>query len=256
MTLLFWRFTSGLYYELISVPAFGNEFGDGFQAYVGDVIEQACPEPMQRLGEQKYIVGKNEKRSVDWIIANEGAAIFLECKARRLSWNAKVSLTDLAPLEADIAGMADEVVKVYKTIKDYLDGAYQHFPLKEGLRIFPTVVTPENWRMFGPVMMSKLADAIVLRFTKATLPLEFLEQMPYSILAIEELEEALQIIYAVGIRDFMEGKLANGEVRQWDWHGYMIQRYPKYAPKELFREEYNDMFAELFRAQGVAVPNF
>src|SRR3954462_12036524 len=29
MTLLYWRFTGGLYYELITVPEFGNEFGDG-----------------------------------------------------------------------------------------------------------------------------------------------------------------------------------------------------------------------------------
>ena len=31
MTLLYWKFTSGLYYELYDVPAFGNEFGDSFQ---------------------------------------------------------------------------------------------------------------------------------------------------------------------------------------------------------------------------------
>jgi hypothetical protein len=42
MTLLYWRFTSGLYYNLVSVPEFANEFGDGFQTYVGDVNRILC----------------------------------------------------------------------------------------------------------------------------------------------------------------------------------------------------------------------
>ena len=39
MTLLYWRFTGGLYYELIGVPEYANEFGEGFQKYVGEVVE-------------------------------------------------------------------------------------------------------------------------------------------------------------------------------------------------------------------------
>jgi hypothetical protein len=61
------------------------------------------------------------KRSVDWSIADENAALFLECKARRLSWGAKVPLTDLGPLEANIDSMAAAVVQVYKTLIGHLD---------------------------------------------------------------------------------------------------------------------------------------
>jgi len=155
MTLLYWRFTVGLYYELINVPEFANEFGDGFQNYVGEVLDRACPDPMQRFSEQEYAVGKAKKRSVDWIIADENAALFLECKSKRLSWGAKVSLIDLRPLEDDIDSMADAVVQVYKTLMDHLDNAYPHFPVRHGRKIFPAIVTLENWHMFGPVMMNK-----------------------------------------------------------------------------------------------------
>jgi hypothetical protein len=85
MTLLYWRFTSGLYYELIGVPEFANEFGEGFNAYVGEVIERACLPPMCHLAEQPYTVGKAQKRSVDWIVSDSDAALFVECKVRRLS---------------------------------------------------------------------------------------------------------------------------------------------------------------------------
>jgi hypothetical protein len=254
MTLLFWRFTNGLYYELISVPEFANEFGDGFQDYVGEVIARTCIDKMQRIEEKKYIVGKCEKRSVDWIVSKDNAAIFLECKSKRLSWNAKVSLTNLAPLEADIDNMAAAVVQIYKTLKDYLDGAYPHFPLKKDIKIFPAVVTPENWRMFGPVMMTKLKEAVSFKFTQARLPIDLLKRMPYAIFAVEELEEALQIIAAVDLPEFMEGKLTNEEKCEWDWHGYMIDQYPKHA--RLFEADYRNMFSELFQAQGVAFPDF
>jgi hypothetical protein len=48
--------------------------------------------------------------------------------------------------------MATAVVQVYKTIIDYRANAYPHFPFKESRKIFPTVVTLEHWRMFGPHM--------------------------------------------------------------------------------------------------------
>src|SRR6266404_394005 len=169
VTLLFWKFTGGLYYEFIGVPKFANEFGEGFQSYVGECIEQTCSAPIERCGEVTYAVGKLEKRTVDWIVADERSALFLECKAKRLSWGAKASLSDLGPLEADIENMATAVVQVYKTLADHLNDLYPHFPVKDGRKLFPAVVTLENWRMFGPVMMNKLAEAVTLKLSTAGL---------------------------------------------------------------------------------------
>jgi hypothetical protein len=243
-TLLFWRFTGGLYYELISDPRFPNEFGEGFQNYVGEVIDRACSgQSMQKIPEQEYSVGKQKKKTVDWIIADEQSALFLECKSKRLSWGAKVSLTDLAPLEADIDSMAAAVVQIYKTLADYQENRYPKFPTKEGRKIYLGVVTPENWRMFGPVMLKKLDEA--------DLPATIAEERPYAILAIEDLETSLQIINSVGIADVMDGKLKDAEMRQWDWHGYLTHCYPKHFPlKRLFDKEYDEITSELHRAQN------
>jgi hypothetical protein len=252
MTLLFWKFTGGLYYELIGVPKFANEFGEGFQSYVGEVIEQTCSAPLERFSEVTYLVGKLEKRTVDWIVADEGAALFLECKSRRLSWGAKASLSDLRPLEVDIDNMASAVVQVYKTITDYLNFLYPHFLLKTGRKVFPVIVTLENWRMFGPVMMNKLTEAVTLKLSTAGLSPDLAREMPYSVFAIEELEVGLQIMNVEGIEGFIEGKLSSQEMSQWDWHAYMTKSYPKSFPaRRLFQEEYDEMFSELFRAQNV-----
>jgi hypothetical protein len=242
-TLLFWRFTAGLYYELIDDPRFPNEFGEGFQEYVGEVVQRACPK-MQRISEQDYVVGKQKKRSVDWIIADQQSALFLECKAKRLSWGAKASLKDLAPLEADIGRMAAAVVQTYKTVADYEENLYPNFPAKGGRRIFLGVVTPENW-------LNKLDEAVAAKGRDAGLTREWMEDRPYSIFAIEDLETGLQILDSVGIAEFVDGKLKDGEMRQWDWHGYVRARFKKYFPvKKLFEKEYDELTDKLMAVQA------
>jgi hypothetical protein len=251
LTLLYWRFTGGLYYELIAVPEFANEFGEGFQAYVGEVVERACPTPMEHFAECEYVAGKSKKRSVDWIVADATAALFLECKAKRLSWAAKESLTDLAALQRDIDSMAAAIVQTYKTLADYLDNLYPHFHAQPDLPIFPIIVTLENWRMFGPVMLATLDTAVGAKMTDAGISPDLVERMPYSIIAIEDLEVAVQIMRDNGIVGFMRGKLEDCAIRQWDWHGYMVDRYRGAFPvKKLFDKEYDEIFAPLFVAQS------
>jgi hypothetical protein len=76
-TLLFWRFTGGLYYELVGDTRFSQALGSSFQAYVGDVIRTACPQGIKLAGEQSYGAKKERKDSVDWIVHDADAAIFL-----------------------------------------------------------------------------------------------------------------------------------------------------------------------------------
>jgi hypothetical protein len=249
LTLLYWKFTSGLYYELIDDPRFGNEFGEGFQEYIGFVIEKACPN-FQRLPEKEYKVGKDTKRSVDWIVADKNAALFVECKARRLSLQSKTTLTDISYLEADIENLAAAVVQVYKTLKDCLTGVYPHYIHRAGDQIYPAVVTLENWRLMGSVMFDLLDRSVAQQMKKAGLSQELVTRYPYSVWAVEELEVGLQIMQSVGLKSFLNGKLANNSFSSWDWHGYMSKTYTSMYPfNALFDDEYEAMFADLYSAQ-------
>jgi len=252
MTLLFWKFTGGLYYDLISHPDFANEFGDGFQSYVGEVlVATSSSKKIELVAEHEYQVGRSRKRTVDWIIADEGAAIFLECKARRLSLGSKISLNDDISLDRDIANMASSIVQVYKTLSDYLDSGYPKFNLRENKTIYPAVVTPENWRLFGPVMFTKLAEAVTAGLAAAGLPLNLKDQFPYLVFAVEELETALQVIDRIGIENFVAGKIKDPEMSQWDWHAYMTNQFADFFPlRAIFDGDYDRMFAALFDAQN------
>jgi hypothetical protein len=245
-TLLFWRITKGLYYELVAESAFANAFGASFQRYVGDSIDRACIErKVQKLAEAEYGPKALNKRSVDWIVYDDSGALFVECKARRLSWDAKSALIDLAPLNKDVDGLASSVVQVYKTARDYLDGQYPHFPFRTERKIYPVVVTLENWHVFGPVMMKMLDEAIVRQLSEENIPADITKKMPYSIWSIGDLEEGFQLLEANSIVSFMDGKLDDPEMKQWEWRPYIGKQFPKARMKALFSAEYDDMFSEI-----------
>ena len=147
--------------------------------------------------------------------------------------------------------MAAAVVQSYKTLVDYENNQYPNFPAKEGRGIYLAVVTPENWRMFGPVMLNRLNDSVTAKLKEAGFPDDFTQERPYSILAIEELEAGLQIINSVGIAKFMDGKLKDPKMSQWDWQGYMTNSFSNYFPlKKLFAKEYDEIFSDLYADQN------
>jgi hypothetical protein len=99
--LLFWRITSGLYYSLCKHRQFGDAFGRSFQSYVGEVISRSISRPnTELLAEQRYGPKATQRDSVDWILAEGNFALFLECKAKRLTWDAKVALDDMSLLNS------------------------------------------------------------------------------------------------------------------------------------------------------------
>jgi hypothetical protein len=200
-TLLFRRFTSGLYYDLIDHPDFGNALGRSFQRYVGDVLTRAnAGVGLRMIAEERYGPKAQRKDTVDWIAAEAGgAAIFLECKTKRLSLGAKSSLAARAGLEADIGVLGDAVVQLYKTIRDYRANQYKSLPFDAQRRVFPVVVTLENWFGFGPLMNTLLDRRVRERFQAIGLLENLLVEMPYTIIGCDELETAAQIWSRVGI---------------------------------------------------------
>jgi hypothetical protein len=242
-TLLYWRITSGLFYDLMNVPSFANHFGDSFQRYVGDVVKSAAPN-IELFAEEKYRIGALEKRAVDWIAADAESALFIECKVKRLTWDAKSTLTDLAALESDMGHAADAIVQVYKTIRDYQQGNYPHFKPRKGRKIFPCIVTLENWHMHGSVMYGKVRDIVKQRMNEEGLPNKYSEDMPFSIWPIESLENALQILNDTPIAEVFDTKLRNTAYQDWEWDAFLTEKYKGFKIQPLFEKDFDALFAE------------
>ena len=200
------------------------------------------------LGEVEYHVARHRKHSVDFIIRQaEQAALFVECKTKRLTWASKAGLTDVTALDQDIRKLAGAVVQVYRTIRDYRDGHYPHLPFAPGRQIFPAVVTLEDWYYFGLDLPDRLERAVRTAMAAGGLPEAWLQDMPYSIFSIDEFESASGVINTVGVRDFIAGKVNDPEFRRWAYDTYCKNRYRNEvaALPRLFHDEYNAMFAEL-----------
>src|SRR6202030_4474404 len=64
-TLLLWRFTEGIYYDLCKSEGFDHAFGKSFQQYTGEVISAADQRGKFSIhSEQQYFVGKDRKDSI------------------------------------------------------------------------------------------------------------------------------------------------------------------------------------------------
>jgi hypothetical protein len=235
-TLLFWRITTGLYYALKGERGFSTAFGQSFQDYVGEVLlHRITDNAMHVLKEAEFHVGRHRKDTVDWIIeqGNE-SALFIECKTKRLTWASKAGLANLSALDQDIRKLAGAVVQVYRTIGDYLAGHYPQLPYSAGRRIYPIIVT-------------RLLAAVRAVMESAGLPSEWLDEMPYSIISVDEFETATGVINTIGVHPFVSGKVNDPQYRLWSYGAYCNNRYANevHHLPQLFNDEYQALFADL-----------
>jgi hypothetical protein len=245
-TYLLRRFTEGIYYEICNAESFAAAFGKSVQQYVGEVVAAATQNmPMQVLPEQAYRVGKEEKNSVDWILSDNTGSIFIECKAKKIRFAAKIALADTAILDEDLAKMAGFIVQAYKTLADANAGLYEHWK-PTGQPVYPMVVTLEEWFAFGDRIMQAIDQRVKIGMESANLSLDMLDANPYSICSVKDLERAVQVMAQTGIERFMKQK-NDGEHRLWSYNP-MMYRY--------FREELKkcrDLFPD---AANAIHPNF
>jgi hypothetical protein len=241
--------TTGLYYALKDERGFPTAFGRSFQDYVGEVLHHRIVDTsMNVLEEAEFYVGRNRKDTVDWIIQqNDEAALFVECKTKRLTWASKAGLADLSALDQDLRKLAGAVVQTYRTINDYLGNNYPQLPYSAKRRIYPVIVTLEDWYFFGHELPVRLHAAVKIVMERTGLPNEWLDEMPYSIMSVDEFETAAGIINSVGIHPFISGKANNPKYHHWSYSAYCNDRYSDEVRNLplLFEEEYHAMFADV-----------
>jgi hypothetical protein len=201
------------------------------------------------LDEAEYHVGRDRKDTVDWIIQQgDETALFIECKTKRLTWASKAGLADLSALDKDLQKLAGAVVQTYRTISDYVDDLYPQLAYSVGRNVYPVIVTLEDWYLFGSELPVRLHAAVMIIMERAGLPSEWLDQMPYSIMSVDEFETAAGIINTIGIHPFVSTKLNAQQYRHWSYGAYCNARYANEVQNlpELFTDEFHAMFAEVF----------
>lgn len=246
------RVTDGLFYDLVKsgIP-FGNEYGRAFERYVGLLLNEMFEGGRFSVsGEQPYTVGKQSKHGVDWIVSDSTGNLFIECKTRRISQEAK-EVGESEALDESLDELAKAVVQLYKNIDDATRGLSKWVP--NGLPIYPLVVTYENWYLFTPQVIEYLLESVRRRLDEAQLPREWTESMPFVVASSSEFEEAGQDIANFGIQRYCSALVAK-EYRHFQLRDFAQTNFPDepIVRRRLLERTWEEIFPKMQEWSGMA----
>lgn len=242
-TFLYQAITEGVYYKLINERDFANTFGKAFARYVGEVLNVCnIRQNYTVLPEEEYHIGSKRHDTVDWIVSDASGDLFIECKAKKLRQESRVRIASRESLEGDLDIMSDAVAQVYTTMNDALNGAYPNWR-NRGLPIYPIIVTLEEWYLYGmygdkllPVIDRKARE----KLAAMNIDLSLLDQHPYSVISVNDLELAIQFIERCSINVIMNER-CRGTCKDWMFYGFLQERFHKefrHLKATLFPEEW------------------
>lgn len=235
--LLFWQVTGGIYYSIVKEKGFENAFGNSFQNYIGEVLIKCCDNTnLKILAEKKY--GNEEKRTTDWIIMDENAILFIECKAKRMTMVSKSELDIKLGLESDLRKMASFITQLYKTYIEYTEGKYPQVAFDSSKKFVPLVVTLEAWYInINPRILELLRELVIENLKANNIDVSLIEKFPYHMRSSEDFEKDIQYINALGILGYFDRVTKN------ELHDY-IQNFNYRNP---FEGEFEKTFMEPLR---------
>lgn len=207
--LLIWRITDGLYYDIYHLLGFSAAWGEAFDCYIGDVLKAALlPSSIFSIRKpQPYKIAKGKTHhGTDWLISDTTGHVFVECKTKRLTLDAKLS-SENSCLEEDIKTLAQCFVQNYKNINDAFNSLPDDAFQANGLPVFCVVVTLENWRLDLPKLKDKLDSLINQGVSLEKMPPSIIKDYPYMLLSTQQFERHFQDVARHGIFDsFMPDK--------------------------------------------------
>lgn len=240
------RFSSGLYYELCRNQKFGNAFGKAFEEYLAEVTQYAFSNRQFTIHpEQPYLVNGQTHHGPDQIISDSSASLFIECKTKRLTLNAKIE-PDSSAMLGDIAFIAKAVVQNYKNVLEAEQGISYWKP--KGLPSIPLVVTLEDWLFIGG-MNKLLASEVVEQLKQEGMDPMLPQRMPYAVMSAKEFEDAAGTISKVGLETFFFG-MRNKKFDGWRWNSYMLEQFPDSVQIDYF-EAFSKDFLKVLPEFGI-----
>ncbi len=245
--LLWQKIGTGLFFELVKEADFGNHYGNAFEEHVGEFAQRTLPPARFSVqGETEYWVGKNRKAGLDWLVKDDTANIFIECKTKRLRQGAK--LVDASSLlNKDLEVLATAVAQGYKNIDDVLGKKTAWSPSENPS--FLMVTTLEDWLLFSPQIKMDLHVLIEAIFTEENLDHNLLKRIPYVVISCHEFERMMIAIKSAGIFAVLDGK-HSAEFKDWQMNEYLQRNYKEEISRgfgEAYSSNWKDLMTKLSR---------
>lgn len=217
------RLFAGIFYDIVEESEdFYKAYGSAFEALVGSVLLGAGANS-KRAKPPVYHIGKRRMDGVDWLLSDDTAHVFVECKTKRITAAARTAATKSA-VKQQIEVLAKAVFQNYRNIHDARKGAWE---LEHDRHMFYSlVVTLEDWHLFSPIASEMLRTMVADRLGSAGLPASMLDEIPYYVCSIEELEQLISVLHRREFREVLDG-LAEEKHRGWMVGTYLRNAYPE-----------------------------
>ena len=158
---------------------------------------------------------------------------------------AKLSLNSDDALNEQLDKLSSAVIQTYRAVQAFKDGRYKkpNFKFDPKKEIYPVVVTLESWYLFGkPIRM--LSEIVEKKMELASLPVDWLNEMPFIVCNISELEKLAQLIKIRGSIKEVLGNKGKEETKYWELYTYLHDKFKEDVSqiKPLFEEEFSTIF--------------
>jgi hypothetical protein len=219
------RATSEVYFDLVKdQTAFAKNFGPAVQQLVGDVaIRSNLSGRFTVIAETRYGSSKTPKDSADWIIEDETAALFVECKGTRARYQGISDLTDRRFIDAEFERLRKFTLQLYKTLNDALSGAYPNWKSK-GKPVYPLIVTLEDWQTIGIQVDRIVIAPLKAELAAAGIDPAIVERHPPSFCSVETFEMLAGVCDAVGLEAVL-GPKTSGDEATWALETFLMSNF-------------------------------
>jgi hypothetical protein len=246
------RVTNELYFDLVSKgDAFSKSWGPAVQSLVGEVARRSDKRGrFAVIPERSYGSSKRRRDTIDWIILDDGAALFVECKGARTRFRGISDLTSQEFIDGEFSRIRDFAVQTYKTLHDCLAGEYPNWK-PDGRPIYPLIVTLEDWQTFGMHVDRLVVAPLKAEMERLGIDPKIVEKHPLSFCAVDTFEQAMAVCNDAGIDAVFRQKTA-GEYPQWALETFLLQNFKDELSRvggSIFEEEWAKLMPEGHRGR-------
>jgi len=241
------RITDGLYFDIAGhdVDALSAYLGPAFQTYMGDVFGRANKGKFRVYPEERYGKKGAPKDTVDWIIEDDTASLFVEVKLLKMGNAAKVYLAPQDAVTNQFKKLAKAIGQVYATLRDATEGQYPSWK-PNGKPVHPVIVTMDNWNLFTHTVQGLLDDLVGKELDRRGIERTILQTNRYVVCCANDFEMAIQVMHEVGINAVMKD-MTTGDKVGWLFGGHLRSAFPNSLEKvvPLFPEERSTFLANI-----------
>lgn len=227
------RGTSGIFYDVVKAGQnIRNEISSRFEKYCSELIQLMLPSHIVR-GSYKYFFKKDEIESPDILLTqDEAISVILECKATRMTYEARFSENPVESAPRGYDEIAKGVAQIWRFASHIRRGILPNEKLKTGT--VGIVLTLDTWlAMASPMRAEVIAKAKNIIKKDSDILIE--DQIPILFCPIADLERTLRkagdtsfvsSVYAAATEEQYNGWMLSGVADKVTPSSITITPYP------------------------------